>query len=116
MVERNGRHVGTRTPDLYRVNFEVNTLKTFPHLAFPHFATSENSSKHPGFDGELMASSSAPLVRDLAPIYLCLAQFFSRCRINYYQLATADQPYPGIVNPRIIDPGDAFIYGLIIKD
>src|SRR6266403_5060936 len=28
-----GRHVGTRTPDLYRVNFEVNNLKPFPHLA-----------------------------------------------------------------------------------
>src|SRR6266851_438719 len=51
-----GRHVGTRTPDLYRVNFEVNNLKPFPHLAFPHSATPENSSKKLGFDGELMAS------------------------------------------------------------
>jgi hypothetical protein len=34
--ERYGRHVGTRTPDLYRVNFEVRKLKPFPHLAFPH--------------------------------------------------------------------------------
>jgi hypothetical protein len=51
--------VGTRTPDLYRVNFEVNNLKPFPHLAFPHFATPENSSKQLGFDGELMASSRA---------------------------------------------------------
>jgi hypothetical protein len=25
----NGRHVGTRTPDLYRVDFEVRTLKPF---------------------------------------------------------------------------------------
>jgi hypothetical protein len=32
----NGRHVGTRTPDLYRVNFEVNNLEPFPYLAFPH--------------------------------------------------------------------------------
>jgi hypothetical protein len=24
------------TPDLYRVNFEVNNLKPFPYLAFPH--------------------------------------------------------------------------------
>src|SRR5437016_4141129 len=65
-----GRHVGTRTPDLYRVNFEVNNLKPFPHLAFPHFATSEKSSKHRGFDGELMASSSAKLVRDLAAYFI----------------------------------------------
>ena len=34
-VERNGRHEETRTPDLYRVNFEVNNLKPFPYLAFP---------------------------------------------------------------------------------
>jgi hypothetical protein len=43
--------------DLRRVNFEVTPLKPFPHLALPHFATSENSSKQLGFDGELMASS-----------------------------------------------------------
>jgi len=55
--KQDGRHVGTRTPDLYRVNFEVNYLKPFPHLAFPHFATGENRSKQLGFDGELMASS-----------------------------------------------------------
>jgi hypothetical protein len=35
-VQENGRHEETRTPDLYRVNFEVTTLKTFPYLAFPH--------------------------------------------------------------------------------
>jgi len=38
------------------VNFEVNNLKPFPHLAFPHFARPENTSKQLGFDGELMAS------------------------------------------------------------
>ena len=32
---RNGRHVGTRTPDLYRVNFEVLNLEPFSSLAFP---------------------------------------------------------------------------------
>jgi hypothetical protein len=47
---------GTLTRNIYRVNFEVNNLKPFPHLAFPHSATSENSSKKLGFDGELMAS------------------------------------------------------------
>jgi hypothetical protein len=31
----NGRHEETRTPDLYRVNFEVATLNPFPYLAFP---------------------------------------------------------------------------------
>jgi hypothetical protein len=57
LLVKTQRHVGTRTPDLYRVNFEVNNLKPFPHLAFPHFPTPENTSKQLGFDGELMASS-----------------------------------------------------------
>jgi len=35
VIERNGRHEGTRTPDLYRVNFEVTYLKPFACLAFP---------------------------------------------------------------------------------
>jgi len=56
-TEKNGRHVGTRTPDLYRVNFEVRTAKPFPHLAFPHLLASEKAPKQPSFDGELMASS-----------------------------------------------------------
>ena len=53
--EVHGRHVGTRTPDLYRVNFEVNDLKPFPHLAFPHCLTLQNAPKQLSFDGELMA-------------------------------------------------------------
>jgi hypothetical protein len=32
---RNGRPVGTRTPDLYRVNSEVQKLNPFACLAFP---------------------------------------------------------------------------------
>ena len=40
--ERYGRHVGTRTPDLYRVNFEVNDLKPFACLAFLHTSTSKH--------------------------------------------------------------------------
>jgi hypothetical protein len=52
----NDRNVGTRTLDLYRVNFEVSNLKPFPHLAFPRFAIAENRSKQLGFHGELMAS------------------------------------------------------------
>src|SRR2546430_12200142 len=43
--------------DLCRVNFEINNLKPFSHLAFPHFATAENTAKQLGFDGELMASA-----------------------------------------------------------
>jgi hypothetical protein len=42
--------------DLCRVNFEVNALKPFPHLAFPHFLTLQNAPKQRSFDGELMAS------------------------------------------------------------
>jgi len=52
-----GRHDWTRTSDLYRVNFEVKTLKPFPYLAFPHRLASEKAPKQPSFDGELMASS-----------------------------------------------------------
>jgi hypothetical protein len=48
--------VGTRTPDLYRVNFEVNNPKPLSYLAFPHFLALENTPKPPSFDGELMAS------------------------------------------------------------
>ncbi len=46
------------TPDLYSVNFEVNDLKPFPHLAFPHSKGPRTPSKLPSFDGELMASFS----------------------------------------------------------
>jgi len=54
----NGRHEETRTPDLYRVNFEVPTLKPFPYLAFPHLIGLKTPYKSPSFDGELMASFS----------------------------------------------------------
>ena len=43
------------SPDLYRVNFEVNNLKRFPYLAFPHSTDAKISPKWPSFDGELMA-------------------------------------------------------------
>src|SRR5712692_5935854 len=58
----NGRHVGTRTPDLYRVNFEVNNLKPFPYLAFPHSIDLKTARIWPSFDGELMASFDAPIL------------------------------------------------------
>ncbi len=51
-----GRHVGTRTPDLYRVNFEVTNPKPFPYLAFPQMIGSKMGPKQASFDGELMAS------------------------------------------------------------
>jgi hypothetical protein len=54
-IERNGRHEGTRTPALYRVNFELTHLKPFPYLAFPHSRYSKKGPKTPSFDGELMA-------------------------------------------------------------
>ncbi len=41
LAQKNGRHVGTRTPDLYRVKNEVTTLKPFACFAFPHFACLE---------------------------------------------------------------------------
>ena len=52
----NGRHEETRTPDLYRVNFEVINLKPFPYLAFPHLIGPKIPQKRTSFDGELMAS------------------------------------------------------------
>ncbi len=52
---RIGRHEETRTPDLYRVNFEVTHLKPFPYLAFPHSRYCKEGPKTPSFDGELMA-------------------------------------------------------------
>ena len=43
--------------DIYRVNFQVTSLKPFLHLAFPLFPGLERSLKDPGFDGQLMAST-----------------------------------------------------------
>jgi len=41
-----GRHVGTRTPDLYRVNFEVNDSKLlYSPLDFPHFKDLKTAEK-----------------------------------------------------------------------
>src|SRR6266852_1480381 len=58
--EINGRHEETRTPDLYRVNFEVTNPKPFPYLAFPHSIDLETAQKWSSFDGELMASFCRP--------------------------------------------------------
>src|SRR5438876_1943699 len=53
----NGRHVGTRTPDLYRVNYAVQTLKPSSFLAFLHPSISGINPKIPGFGDELVTSS-----------------------------------------------------------
>jgi hypothetical protein len=50
--------------DLHRVNFEVNNLKPFPYLAFPHSKGHKTAFKYGGFDGELMASF-VPRLRNL---------------------------------------------------
>ena len=49
-----------RIRHLYRVNFEVNNLKPFPYLAFPHSIDLKTARKWPSFDGELMASFPGP--------------------------------------------------------
>ena len=40
----------------HEINFEVNNLKLFPYLAFPHLINLETARKCPSFDGKLMAS------------------------------------------------------------
>jgi integrase-like protein len=40
-IEKNGRHVGTRTPDLYRVNLDFKPLQPFGSVAFPFFQKPE---------------------------------------------------------------------------
>jgi len=54
--EINGRHEETRTPDLYRVNFEVIPLKPFSSLALPVFLRIKIPVKHPSFGDELVTS------------------------------------------------------------
>src|SRR5713101_8594344 len=59
----NGRHVWTRTPDLYRVNFEVNNLKPFACLAFPQTSYPGMPQKWPIFGDELVTSFPASVER-----------------------------------------------------
>ena len=54
--EINGRHVGTRTPDLYRVNYAVQTLKPFSFLAFSLSASPKIRLEKPSFGDELVTS------------------------------------------------------------
>jgi hypothetical protein len=46
----------TRTGDLYRVNFEVNNLKPFACLAFPHTTYLKTPRKQRIFGDELVTS------------------------------------------------------------
>ncbi len=48
------------TPDLYRVNFEVNNLKPFACLAFPQIAYLKTPRKQPIFGDELLTSFCKP--------------------------------------------------------
>jgi hypothetical protein len=52
----NGRREETRTPDLYRVNSEVNNLKPFACLAFPRNTYLITPQKQPIFGDELVTS------------------------------------------------------------
>jgi hypothetical protein len=51
-----GRHEETRTPDLYRVNSEVNNLKPFACLAFPRTTHLKTPQKQHIFGDELVTS------------------------------------------------------------
>ncbi len=46
----------SRTFGFYRVNFEVNNLKSFACLAFPHTTYLKTPRKHPIFGDELVTS------------------------------------------------------------
>jgi hypothetical protein len=53
----NGRHVGTRTPDLYCVNLDFKPLQPFGSVAFPFLETRKTALKQPIFVDELLTSS-----------------------------------------------------------
>jgi hypothetical protein len=59
LEKRNGRHEETRTPDLYRVNFEVLNLKPFSSLAFPISPCPKTPVKRPSFGDELVTRLSS---------------------------------------------------------
>jgi len=56
------RQIGpqAQTPDLYRVNFEVNNLKPFACLAFPLTTYLKTPRKQPIFGDELVTSFPLP--------------------------------------------------------
>jgi len=55
-TEKSGRHVGTRTPDLYRVKNEVIHLAPFSSLVVPHRGTLRNTPKRRSFGDESVTS------------------------------------------------------------
>ena len=48
--------MGTRTPDLYRVNLAFNHLQPFGSVAFPILTTEKNELKGPIFVDESLTS------------------------------------------------------------
>jgi hypothetical protein len=82
------------TCDLYRVNFEVNNLKPFTCLAFPHSIDLKTGSRLPGFDGELMASFSDSDAKGQAGSLNPVSQRVSvrSIRPGLFQLAFATGP------------------------
>jgi hypothetical protein len=59
VLKENGRHEETQTPDLYRVNFDLNNLKPFVCLTFPFSEPQKRPKKGPSFGDELVTSFSA---------------------------------------------------------
>src|SRR5713226_5353808 len=74
--EKNGRHEETRTPDLYRVNFEVNNLKPFACLAFPQTTYFKTPRKQHIFGDELVTS----FCRSTSPTRIFCKNGFGTCR------------------------------------
>jgi hypothetical protein len=66
---KNGRHEETRTPDHYRVNYEVSHLKPFSSLAFPFFGKTKIPLKRRGFGDDLVTSFVSLYTRD--PVSEC---------------------------------------------
>jgi hypothetical protein len=66
-----------RTPDLYRVNFEVNNLKPFACLAFPQTTYLKTPRKQPIFGDELVTSF---LQINLSNPYFLQEQFWHMAR------------------------------------
>lgn len=66
-----GRHVGTRTPDLYRVNLEFTHLQPFGSVAFPLLTTQKTGLKGPIFADKLLTTPwHHPAKRVLAKLAL----------------------------------------------
>ncbi len=81
----NGRHVGTRSPDLYRVKNEVIHLTPFSSLVVPHPGTLRNTPKQPGFGDESVTSRFCLLRTKLK------SQFFGTPKVYEYLFGSSTQ-------------------------